>query len=160
MWVDIMARVCGRAVAIPLEAAAFDSDAAELFGHVRWAVRDEEYPGLVQADGGGCTGASVRGVLYRGLSPQEFKRLDAFEGIEYERVMVRVRVWRNGENRIEGAQDGSFDSRLEEQAWVYRFREAFADRLLPTPWDPERFESEGKQRFMQRYVGFQVRSAT
>ena len=139
MWADIMAIVCGRRVDAHATHPPFDRHKAWLSAHVRLSVRDQDYPGLRPAISEEGDVRPVEGVLYRGLSDSEFNRLDAFEGAEYERVLVSVQVEGHGE---------------PQAAWVYRFREDVADRLLPQPWDPEQFEREGKARFMQRHVGF------
>jgi gamma-glutamylcyclotransferase (GGCT)/AIG2-like uncharacterized protein YtfP len=125
MWADIMARVCGAALA---------SEPASLAGHARHPVRGQDYPGLQAAPGG-----LVPGRLYRDVDAQAWWRLDAFEGEEYERVDVVVAL-----------ADGS-----TLPAQVYRFRAQFAARLLPGDWSVEAFERDGRQRFMARYVGFE-----
>ncbi|MCY4745220.1 gamma-glutamylcyclotransferase [Pelomonas sp. UHG3] len=126
MWADIMARVCGR---------EFASEPASLAGHSRHPVRGQDYPGLRLAPEG-C----VPGRLYRDVDAAAWARLDAFEGEEYERVEVPVAL-----------ADGR-----SETAWVYRFRPAFAERLLPGAWDADAFEREGHARFTARYVGFEL----
>jgi gamma-glutamylcyclotransferase (GGCT)/AIG2-like uncharacterized protein YtfP len=129
MWPEIMARVCGRPVGLACEAAWLE-------GYERRPVRGQEYPGIVARLGA----EALRGVLYRGITAQEWARLDAFEGSEYERVQVMVHA-------------GSADA-APEPAWVYRFRAAFVDRLGPGPWSEAAFEAEGKARFMAQYGGF------
>ena len=126
MWADIMARVCGR---------DFASEPASLAGHARHPVRGQDYPGLRAAPGG-----LVPGRLYLDVTPEAWARLDAFEGEEYERVEVAVTL---ADGRTQAAQ-------------VYRFRPGFADRLLPGDWDVQAFVREGRQRFIARYVGFEV----
>ena len=126
MWADIMARVCGH---------EFASEPASLADHRRHPVRGQDYPGLRTAPGG-----RVPGSLYLDVTPAAWARLDAFEGEEYERVDVVVTL---ADGRSLPAQ-------------VYRFRAAFADRLLPGDWDAEAFEHEGRQRFITRYMGFEV----
>jgi gamma-glutamylcyclotransferase (GGCT)/AIG2-like uncharacterized protein YtfP len=121
-----MARVCGR---------EFASEPASLAGHSRHPVRGQDYPGLQPAPEG-C----VAGRLYRDVDAAAWARLDAFEGEEYERVEVPVAL-----------ADGR-----SETAWVYRFRPAFAERLLPGAWDADAFEREGHARFTARYVGFEL----
>ena len=133
MWVDIMARVCGR------EAASLQAMPAWLAGHARHPVVGQDYPGLiVQPDA-----APVQGVLYPELAPAEFERLDAFEGEEYERLRVEVAL-----------QDPATGAGPTAWAWVYRFRTEFAHRLAPGEWSVEAFEAQGKARFCARYVGF------
>jgi gamma-glutamylcyclotransferase (GGCT)/AIG2-like uncharacterized protein YtfP len=126
MWADIMARVCGR---------EFASEPASLADHQRQPVRGQDYPGLRAAPGG-----LVSGRVYRDVDAAAWARLDAFEGVEYERIDVIV-------TRADG-------STLQAQA--YRFRGEFVDRLLPPPWDVEAFGREGRERFIARYVGFDL----
>ena len=126
MWADIMARVCGR---------EFASEPASLAGHSRHPVRGQDYPGLRPAAAG-----LVPGRLYRDVDATAWTRLDAFEGEEYERVEVLVAL-----------ADGS-----TVPAQVYRFRGDFAERLLPGAWDVDAFEREGRERFLARYVGFDL----
>jgi len=127
MCPDILARVIGRAVS---------GEAASLDGYRRLAVAGEEYPGLVEAAGHG-----VDGVLYRNLNAAAWRRLDQFEGEEYERVEVQVNL----------------ASGQVLPAWVYLFRPQYRHRLIDRDWDFDAFQREGKARFYARYVGF-VRS--
>lgn len=124
MWADIMARACGR---------DFASEPASLADHRRHPVRGQDYPGLQTAPG-----AVVPGRLYRDVDAAAWRRLDAFEGEEYERVRVDVML-------AGGAS---------VPAWVYRIRPEFAIRLLPGDWDVAAFEREGRERFIARYAGF------
>ncbi len=126
MWADIMARVCGR---------EFAREPASLADHRRHPVRDEDYPGL-QAE----PGCVVPGQLYRDVDAVAWARLDAFEGEQYERADVIVTL-----------ADGA-----TVPAQVYRFRAEFAQRLLPGDWDVAAFEQEGRARFINHYVGFEL----
>lgn len=126
MWADIMARVCGR---------EFASEPATLAGHSRHPVRGEDYPGLRPAADG-----VVPGRLYHDVDAAAWARLDAFEGDEYERVDVLVAL---ADGRTVPAQ-------------VYRFKGDVAERLLPGAWDVDAFGREGRERFLARYVGFDV----
>jgi len=134
MWADIMAYACGRDMGLLQAIPAWLRD------HARHPVVGEDYPGLVAHAGSG----PVHGVLYTGLEPPELERLDAFEGDEYERVMVTVEV---------GGQAGSTSLR----AWVYRFRSEFASRLGAGPWSVQEFDVRGKARFCERHLS-RVRS--
>ena len=139
MWPDIMARVCGRD---PLTGfAAGGCQPSWLDGHARHPVLGQDYPGLVVDH----LAPPLRGVLYRGITPQEWVRLDAFEGLEYERVQVWVRP---------GTQVAA-----REPAWAYRFRDEFVHRLGPGAWSEEAFAAEGKARFCARYIGFRQADA-
>lgn len=140
MCADIMARVCARSEAL------LKAEPAVLMDHARHPVRSEDYPGVRPA-----AGAQVPGVLYRDITPDEWLRLDAFEGADYERV--RVQVWVG--DALPGApQTSPAASPLRPvQAWVYRFRSEQAHRLLPGEWSFDSFLKEGKARFVARYAG-------
>jgi gamma-glutamylcyclotransferase (GGCT)/AIG2-like uncharacterized protein YtfP len=128
MWADIMARVCGLASqALPA------SLPARLADHARHPVQGQEYPGLQPAPG-----AEVAGRLYLDVPESAWARLDAFEGPEYERVSVAVRL-----------EDGR-----QLDAFVYRFRPEFHTRLASGDWDEAAFARAGKARFEARYLGF------
>ncbi|ANQ86015.1 putative AIG2-like protein [Azoarcus olearius] len=127
MCADIMAAVCG------VEPAG---EPATLADHRRHPVRGEAYPGMVPA-----AGAEVSGVLYRHLPPDALARLDAFEGPQYVRVTVRVRL-----------PDGA-----AVEADTYMFRPEHADELLPGEWDFDRFLREGKARFQHQYMNSHCR---
>jgi len=150
MWPDIMAQVCGR------EVAALQQTKAWLNGHMRHPVLGQDYPGLIAQSGA----PALQGVLYRGVTPQELQRLDAFEGEEYERVSVEVVLEDPGAGAAPdpGARTaltavGSTRASVQ-QAWVYRFRAAFAHRLGPGDWSDRTFEEQGKARFCARHMRF------
>jgi gamma-glutamylcyclotransferase (GGCT)/AIG2-like uncharacterized protein YtfP len=82
----------------------------------------------------------VPGRLYFDVTEDAWARLDAFEGEEYERADVVVAL---ADGRMLPAQ-------------AYRFKAEFADRLLPGDWDADAFGREGRQRFIARYVGFDL----
>ncbi|OJD32984.1 disease resistance protein [Diplodia corticola] len=76
---------------------------ALLHAHQRRKVRHADYPGVIPLSGSGSsssstsTGSSVRGTLVAGLTDADMYRLDLFEGDEYERRRVRVRVLVGGD---------------------------------------------------------------
>lgn len=124
MCADIMAAVCGHAVR---------GEAATLQGYARHPVRDERYPGIRPDP---C--ANVCGVLYRTLGTDAITRLDAFEGVQYQRCQVRVRLG-NGDD-------------IAAEAYV--FHPGLQHLLLPGDWSYEDFINRGKAEFMHRYLGF------
>ena len=60
--------------------------AASLAGYQRKTTRGKSYPVLQQLPGG-----AVDGLLFRAASPQDGKRLDAYEGPEYITLVLPVR---------------------------------------------------------------------
>lgn len=124
MCADIMSSVC----AVPLQ-----GEPASLQDYARHPVRGEDYPGLVAVKG-----PLVEGILYRNVPPAAWPRLDAFEGVMYERRRIEVRCG-----------DGT-----RVTAWAYVFKPAYGHLLESGDWDFSRFLAEGRERFCQRYLGF------
>ena len=89
-------------------------------------------------------GEAVEGVLYLDLPDSAWPRLDAFEGDEYRREQVPVRL---------------ADGRVE-MAWTYVFKPEYAARLGAGEWDFERFLATGKARFEALYMGFDTLGRT
>jgi gamma-glutamylcyclotransferase (GGCT)/AIG2-like uncharacterized protein YtfP len=83
----IMRQVCGRQ---PV------AQSARLTGYAAVTLTDRVYPGLLPDPA-----AEADGIIYSGLSRAQLSRLDAYEGEEYRRCLVRVctaaghpqRVW-------------------------------------------------------------------
>jgi gamma-glutamylcyclotransferase (GGCT)/AIG2-like uncharacterized protein YtfP len=96
---------------------------ATVEGFVRYALSDDTYPGMIaQAD------ATVEGVLYLDVDAQDVAALDAFEGVEYQRVDIAVTL-NSGESLIAG---------------TYIF--TATHRLSALPWEPDAFQ-------MARFIG-------
>jgi gamma-glutamylcyclotransferase (GGCT)/AIG2-like uncharacterized protein YtfP len=104
-----MLRTAGRE--IPAEPAVLDDYAC-------YIVRYQYYPAAVP-----MTGASISGLLYSGLTPDEFSLLDSYEGTEYRRTRVSVMT---GQGR-------------QAQAWVYIIRPRYQARLSDRKFDLEEF---------------------
>lgn len=94
-------------------------------GHARYAIKDETYPGMVPQDG-----SSVTGMLYFEVSQEDIAALDTFEGDEYRRASIPVRL----------------DSGETVQADTYIYLPA--EKLSESPWLPEAFQME---RFIDSY---------
>ena len=120
VWQSIVSDPCDRAPAL-------------LDGYCRRCIADEEYPGILPAEG-----ASVEGVVYFDLSPEAFRRLDTFEGEQYLRTTAPLLL----------ADGTTLD------AEVYVIRDAYASLLTEHAWSPERFEKIGLKRFVAEYAGF------
>ena len=101
----------------------YRSAPARLDGHVRFAITGETYPGMVARPG-----MSVEGVLYFDVSPVDVSALDAFEGDDYRRHMVRVSL-ASGEA-------------VEAGTYIY----LPTQKLSESPWLPEAFQ-------MERFIG-------
>jgi gamma-glutamylcyclotransferase (GGCT)/AIG2-like uncharacterized protein YtfP len=101
----------------------YRSAPARLDGHARFEIAGETYPGMVVRPGVG-----VDGVLYFDVSPADIGALDAFEGVEYRRDKVKVRL-ASGEL-------------LEAGTYIYLLPQKLSD----SPWLPEAFQ-------MERFIG-------
>lgn len=103
----------------------YRSAQATAHGHVRFAVRGETYPGMVEAQG-----QSVNGVVYFDVAQEDIAALDVFEGEQYRRVTLPV-VLASGET-------------VAADSYLY----LDMTQLMDAPWEPERFQM---QRFLDRY---------
>ncbi|KAL2760647.1 hypothetical protein ACRALDRAFT_1059578 [Sodiomyces alcalophilus JCM 7366] len=98
----------------------------------RHRVQSADYPGIIPEEG--CT---VRGIYITGLTDANVDKLDYFEGNEYERRTVKVRLLEKvgddatGEGRVEGE---------ERTAETYVF--LYPDRIERGEWDFEHFRRE------------------
>ena len=117
----------------PVHAGLLSIRSAVLKGHVRRRVKSKDYPAVTPS-----SGEEVRGTLVTGLTDGDVWRLDIFEGGEYERRDVRVRVL--------GEEEGE-----EVQAQTYIW--VAGEKLLEAEeWDFEHFVKEK----MGRWVGEEV----
>lgn len=90
---------------------------ATLAGHARFAIVGEAYPGMIAHPG-----ASVAGVLYFDVDAKDVDALDAFEGADYSRRRVSVRL-ASGEA-------------AEANTYLY----LLPQNLSESPWLPEEFQ--------------------
>lgn len=112
--------------------------AASLAGYQRKTARGKSYPILLpQAKPGPSAGQGndVEGLLFQPASPQDGKRLDAYEGPEYITLLLPVRL----------AKGGTVSAR------VYLPRPG---RLQPSPddWTLEIWQSREKAAFIKRLL--------
>ncbi|KAL5117498.1 hypothetical protein ACEQ8H_004663 [Pleosporales sp. CAS-2024a] len=110
---------------------------AVLHAHQRHRVRHADYPALVPAS----PSASVRGTLVEGLSDADLWRLDVFEGHEYARTRVDVRLLRDAD--ADADADGP-PITADTYVWV-----AGRERLEAQEWDFVHFVQDK----MQAWVG-------
>lgn len=98
---------------------------AVLADHARFAITGETYPGMVMQ-----SGATVDGILYFDVDAADVARLDAFEGVDYRRVAVQLRL-------VDGSE-------LAAQTYLYNIPQ----RLLNLAWQAENFDI---RRFLETY---------
>jgi hypothetical protein len=113
---------------------------ALLTGYERRKVWGCDYPAITNGEG-----ATVRGTLVKGLTDMDLMRLDIFEGSQYERKKVKVRVLPElglDENADEKASEG--DEMVDAETYVWVARE---DELEPKEWDFEEFKREKLHRW-------------
>ena len=106
---------------------------ARLTGFARYRVSGATYPALVRS-----AGLSVRGILYKNVSPESFDLLDRFEGEYYERQSVGATT----------------DERTEQPAETYIICEEFKHLLSQDPWDCKYFAQNHLKAFLSSYKGF------
>ncbi|MCD8481614.1 MAG: gamma-glutamylcyclotransferase [Verrucomicrobia bacterium] len=92
---------------------------ARLLDHRRFAVRNANYPGVVQ-----WQGIDTQGTLFFDLSEQDLVALDAFEGDMYERVQAQINLHHNPSAPA-----------VATIAWIYRVRHEFKGKLSEDPWE-------------------------
>ena len=114
----------------------FSSAKATLQGYVRKQVVGEVYPAIDRRQG-----HDVVGILYYDLSESALKKLDCFEGDQYDRCGVSVSLQ---------------DSQLAD-AQAYVFTEKSRQRLSADDWDYRFFLKTGKPSFLAGYSGFRER---
>lgn len=100
----------------------------------RYAVKDEEYPGMMEEQG-----SRVEGVLYCDVPSFALSRLDIFEGDLYSRQPVTVNCTETGETY---------------EAMAYVVKTEFLPVLTTKVLDYEKFVEGGKEKFIDRYCGF------
>ncbi|OQO13864.1 hypothetical protein B0A48_00739 [Cryoendolithus antarcticus] len=122
---------------------------AILHNYRRHRVKHADYPAIVPVPS-----ASVRGTYVTGLRDADIWRLDIFEGDEYVRKVVKVRLLtavgdESGQGNVEGDE-------VEAETYVWK---ASRNRLEDGEWDFAEFQRE-KMRFwvgsegQEEYEGF------
>jgi hypothetical protein len=100
----------------------------------RYAVRGEQYPGMIKA-----TAGQVEGIVYLDVPSEAVVRLDIFEGDMYSREPVVV----------QGKKDG-----LDIEAMAYVVKAEYVQKLTDEKWEFHHFLQNGKQLFEDQYCGF------
>lgn len=104
---------------------------AVLHSYCRYQVRSVDYPGIVPE-----TGRTVRGTYVEGLTEGDIWRLDVFEGNEYERKKVNVKIL---------AHSGEETEEVGTETYVYV---AGRDNLNDDEWDFQDFMSSKISRWV------------
>ncbi|KAF4214855.1 hypothetical protein CNMCM8980_008948 [Aspergillus fumigatiaffinis] len=156
----------GRPDPEPWQKGMLSFKPAILHGYRRHRVRGADYPGIVPcpSDNKDPTGesgsASVLGTVVSGLTDGDVHRLDVFEGSEYVKERVRVRVLaeslsvggrqeasiaKNPDRHLKDVLDAAgaefADEREEVEALTYVYV-AGQDRLEDAEWDFEAFKRD------------------
>ena len=124
----------------PLVTGQYASMSACLDGYIRQGVRGTSYPGIMVSPG-----AQTPGRLYLDVSAADVARLDAFEGDQFRRERVVVRIDRRTGSPVT----------LDAQAYVL----VDPKELDGSPWDVERFAQEFASDFYRLHAGAPLREA-
>lgn len=163
---QILHRVChGRPDPEPWQKNMLTIRPAILHGYRRHRVRGADYPGIIPvgddaSSSSGSNNSSVLGTVVSGLTDGDIYRLDIFEGDEYVKRPVKVRVLRSASSvggRKEESTAKKGDEHLrdmldkaeadlvgegeEVDATVYVWA-AGEDRLESGEWDFESFKRD------------------
>ena len=111
--------------------------AATLADYCRHRVKGAPYPGIIPEKG-----QSVRGIYATGLTDEHMQRLDRFEGSEYDRVTVKVKLIGEG-NEADG---------VEKETSVYVFNQP--DDVERGEWDFEHFCKVALPQWMRNDIFF------
>lgn len=112
----------------------YDSSDAVLYGYERKKLRSVSYPAIRRYAAG-----AVNGRVFWDVDVDDLIQLDAFEGDEYCRKMMRVKV------------NDTF-----VKAFVYEIKPEFEHELTNEEWFLHSFQNESKSYFMKRYRGYFV----
>ena len=139
---QVLHRVChGKATPEPWQASLLTIKPAILHAYCRHKVRDCDYPAIIPS-----ASSTVRGTVVTGLTTGDLWRLDIFEGDEYARKKVKVRVLDavGDEETGSGNVEGEEEVEVETYIWI-----AGEDKLEDGEWDFKEFQKEK----MKRWVG-------
>ncbi|KAF3022977.1 hypothetical protein E8E14_009659 [Neopestalotiopsis sp. 37M] len=118
---------------------------AVLHGYCRRRVKHADYPGITPD-----AGHDVRGVLVTGLTSANLHHLDYFEGSEYAREKVRVRLLTKvGDDDGKGNVEG--DDEVETDVYVFKHPESLEDR----EWDFHEFRTQKMKNWTREDYGFE-----
>ncbi|KAI0129972.1 AIG2-like family-domain-containing protein [Xylariales sp. AK1849] len=146
MAAEVFFTVCYRSSNenIQLLRSLHDFQPAMLHGYCRRRIENADYPGITPD-----AAHKVRGMLVTGLTDANMYHLDTFEGDEYTRKKVKVRVLSTvGDDQGEGNVEGE---ERECEVYVYKFPDSLEDR----EWDFEEFRTQKMKRWTREDYGFE-----
>lgn len=137
---EVLYRVCyGSSTPSNFQKSLLTTQPAILDSYRRHKVRYGDYPAIIDAPN-----CSVRGTYVRGLTEGDIWRLDIFEGDEYERRTVKVKILTEvGDDKGRGNVEGE-EVEVDTYVWI-----AGKGALEDGEWDFEEFRREK----MHRWVG-------
>ncbi|KAF2826684.1 hypothetical protein CC86DRAFT_369880 [Ophiobolus disseminans] len=151
----------------PAHASLLNIRPAILHAHQRRKVRNADYPAILPVKQ--KEGKSVRGTLVTGLTDGDIWRLDIFEGSEYQRRKVSVRVLEQGSKKGDGGmgdlaqneEDNVEGKEVEAETYIWT---AGAKYLEEEEWDFAEFVRDKMKRWVGREAagtdeGFQGRAS-
>ncbi|MCJ1314606.1 hypothetical protein MMC25_008288 [Agyrium rufum] len=140
---QVLHRVCsGTSTPSTSHTERFTIQPAILHDYRRHRVRHADYPAILP-----ISGSSVRGVLVSGLSDRDVLLLDVFEGDQYVRRKVKVRLLEVvGEDEVTGNGNVEGEEVSGVQTYVWCEKES---ELEDREWDFGEFRREK----MGRWVG-------
>ncbi|KAH0545270.1 hypothetical protein FGG08_000569 [Glutinoglossum americanum] len=129
----VLHRVCyGNPNPQPWQSQLLTIKPAILHGFCRHQVQGCDYPAIIPQ-----TNSTVRGTFVTGLTEGDIHRLDIFEGSDYTRKKVKVRVLAKvGDDSGKGSVEGD---EVETETYVWTSGE---DELEPGEWDFGEFVRE------------------
>ncbi|KXJ92733.1 AIG2-like family-domain-containing protein [Microdochium bolleyi] len=146
MAAEVFFTVCYRntAVDVAVLKSLHSFNPAILHGYCRRRVQYADYPGITpDAD------HEVRGMYVTGLTAANMYKLDQFEGSEYDRKTVKVRLLTKvGDDKGAGNVEGD---EVETEVYVYKNPNHLEDR----EWDFEEFRTQRMKLWTREDYGFE-----
>lgn len=127
----------------PAHASLLSIRPAILHAHQRRHVKGADYPAVIPS----AQESEVRGTLVEGLTDGDIWRLDIFEGDEYERKDVKVRVLESKGRAGDAEHRDVQGDEVSAQTYVWIAGE---HRLEREEWDFDHFVKEKMSRWVGR----------
>lgn len=136
---QVLYRVCyGTPRPSALQKSLLTIRPAILHSYCRHKVRDCDYPAIVPSPG-----ASVRGTYVQGLTDADVWRLNIFEGDQYTREKVQIKLLEQGSDTVN--DQGEDGPELEAETYVWASGE---EDLEQEEWDFVEFRSQKISRWI------------